>query len=149
MKKVFRVIKVLWQMLNKTKLIIIIVLVIFIVLIFRHNFIISRSSPINTNSPQQPKQSDYASDAKWACREFVVDHLKAPSTAKFPNYNNLTAEKVNNKETKAKGYIVYSVYGEVDSQNSFGAMLRSRFMCEVIKNSSTNTWHLVKFQFYD
>jgi len=149
MKTVLRVIKGIWQMINKTKLIIIIALGIFIIIIFRHNFIISRSSEINTNSPQQPAQIDYASDAKWACREFVADHLKAPSTAKFPNYNNFIAEKVNNKETKAKGYIVYSVYGEVDSQNSFGAMLRSRFMCEVIKNSSANTWHLVRIQFYN
>lgn len=149
MKKLLRVIKGIWKTINKTKLIIIIVLGIFIVIIFRHNFIISRSTAINTYSPQQPVQIDYASEAKWACREFVVDHLKAPSTAKFPNYNNFTAEKINNKETKAKGYIVYSVYGDVDSQNSFGAMLRSRFMCEVIKNSSANTWHLVRIQFYN
>jgi hypothetical protein len=149
MTTALRVIKGIWRMINKTKLVIIIVLGIFIIIIFRHNSIISRSSAIDTVPPQQPVQIDYASDAKWACREFVADNLKAPSTAEFPNYNNFTAEKVNNKETETKGYIVYSVYGEVDSQNSFGAMLRSRFMCEVIKNSSADTWNLVRIQFYN
>ncbi len=134
-------------MINKTKLVIVIVLGIFIIIIFRSIPTIPPSSATNTSPTQQSATVDYANDAKWACREFAADNLKAPSTAKFPNYNNFIAKKVNNKETRAKGYIVYSVYGEVDSQNSFGAMLHSRFMCEVIKNTSADTWHLVRIEF--
>ena len=146
MKTAFKAIKVLWGMINKTKLIIVIVLGIFIIIIFATLPKVP-PTPVITTQPSAP--FDYASDAKWACREFASENLKAPSTAKFPNYNYFTAEKVNNEETKAKGYIVYSVHGEVDSQNSFGAILHSRFMCEVIKNTGADTWHLVRIKFYN
>lgn len=150
MKTLLIAIKVIWKMINKTKLIVVILLGIFIIIIFKSIPTIQPSYSANTNTTQQPATVNYANDAKWACREFAVDNLKAPSTAKFPNYNNFTAEKINNKETKEKEYIVYSVYGEVDSQNSFGAMLHSRFQCEVIKNtSSDDKWHLVKIKFYN
>lgn len=148
MKKAFKAIKVLWKMINKTKLIISIILGIFIIIIFKSIPTVPPSSAINTTPTQQSATADYANDAKWACREFSADNLKTPSTAKFPNYNKFIAKKVNSKEIKARDYIVYSVYGEVDSQNSFGAMLHSRFQCEVIKNTSVDKWHLVRIEFY-
>lgn len=62
-------------------------------------------------------------DAKWACRQFVERSLKAPSTADFPFVNEFTAVG------KERG--PYIVRGYVDAQNSFGAMLRTNFACEL------------------
>ncbi|MFC2099734.1 hypothetical protein ACFLSF_02770 [Candidatus Bipolaricaulota bacterium] len=58
--------------------------------------------------------------ARVAAKLFVKDRLKAPSTARF---GTLTA-------TESSGGS-YRVSGYVDSQNSFGAMVRTYFSCTV------------------
>ena len=57
---------------------------------------------------------------KWQslCKEKVKEILKSPSTAKFPNITEWGFSKEKNK---------IIVQGYVDSQNSFGAELRSEF----------------------
>lgn len=52
------------------------------------------------------------------CQEKVKEVLKSPSSAKFPNYTKWGWKQELNKLT---------VQGYVDSQNSFGAELRSKF----------------------
>lgn len=56
----------------------------------------------------------------WGCAQDVVkSSLKAPSTAKFPSYNeNYITELGENK---------YSINAYVDSQNGFGAQIRTNF----------------------
>jgi hypothetical protein len=67
-------------------------------------------------------------DAQRVCQDFVMDRLKAPSTAEF--------------DTDVSGVgPEYTVTGTVDSENSFGAMLRSQFTCTV--RGDGTTWHLV------
>lgn len=58
--------------------------------------------------------------------EFVKDNLKSPSTAKFPD----TTEKMNH--ITELGENEYQINSWVDSQNSFGAMIRSNFSCKII-----------------
>lgn len=59
-------------------------------------------------------------DAQRACQEtFVPARLKAPATA---DYSAVSA-------TGGSGR--YTVTGSVDSQNSFGALVRSSFTCSV------------------
>lgn len=53
-----------------------------------------------------------------ACRDAVRAKLKAPASAKFPG-----GERVENVGT------TYRVFGQVDAQNSFGALLRGNFRC--------------------
>lgn len=77
------------------------------------------------------------SDAKYQCREFVSNSLKAPSTAKFQDYNDFYASP------NGPGY--YRVEGYVDSQNSFGAMIRTNFACE-LKRSDSGQWLLVNLK---
>ena len=67
--------------------------------------------------PAQPS----AYGAEVACRSFVRDHLKAPSTAEFSG----VAVKTSGQPP------LFTVTGAVDSQNSFGAMIRSRWSCAV------------------
>lgn len=53
---------------------------------------------------------------KRACKEFVDKRLKSPGSADY----NLTATNVGTR---------WTVVGTVDSENSFGASLRSRVEC--------------------
>lgn len=68
--------------------------------------------------------------SKWQslCQEKVKEILKSPSTAKFPNFTEWGFGKEKNKIT---------IQGYVDSQNSFGTEIRSKF--QFIINSKSNT----------
>jgi len=65
--------------------------------------------------------SDARYDAYAAARELVRGLLKAPSTADFARYD---AARIRIDD---RGRFVVLV--EVDAQNSFGAVIRSRFVC--------------------
>jgi hypothetical protein len=58
--------------------------------------------------------------------DFVKQKLKSPSTAEFPG----TFEK--DKHITELGNSQYQITSWVDSQNGFGAMLRSKFSCKII-----------------
>ena len=57
--------------------------------------------------------------------DFVKKKLKSPSSAKFPS----ASEK--KKHTRSTYNCSYKIDSWVDSQNSFGAMLRTKFTCEI------------------
>lgn len=59
-------------------------------------------------------------DAQVACKDAVKERLKAPATAKFTNVNHVSA-----------GEEAWTVTGDVDSENSFGANLRTSWKCEI------------------
>jgi hypothetical protein len=81
------------------------------------------------NKPTPPTDEEVHNDAKRACEEqFIPPHLKAPATAKFSG------------DTVVFDGTAYQVTGSVDSQNSFGALVRSSFTCTV--HSSGDTWVL-------
>ena len=52
-----------------------------------------------------------------ACKKYVCEYLKCPSTAQFPKVSILSQDKY--------GRVFIDV--SVDSQNSFGAMIRANF----------------------
>lgn len=68
------------------------------------------------------------------CRKFVEYSLKAPATAEFPSYSDFFATSVGGGR--------FGVVGYVDAQNSFGAKIRTRFVCTLQNNG--NTWELVE-----
>jgi hypothetical protein len=73
---------------------------------------------------------DPGDDAKRVCQEeFIADRLKAPASADYSDV-----------EVSASGD-VYEVTGKVDSQNSFGAKVRSSFRCVV--RDAGDEWRLV------
>lgn len=73
--------------------------------------------------PSKALQSIEPSDMKIQCRDIVRDRLKAPSTADFPGIFD-----ADSKPTSADGCVmVYASY--VDAQNSFGAKLRTKYVC--------------------
>ncbi len=71
-------------------------------------------------------------DAYKACENWVSERLRAPSTADFSGVARSEITKTD---------IGYDVTGYVDSQNGFGAQIRSDFTCEM--RLTADSWQLV------
>ena len=91
----------------------------------------------DSDSPTSgPGYSFEAIQARGACENLIRPHLKSPSTADFLS-----------KTEKAtflhdKGGLYFKVTGAYDAQNSFGAMIRTRYTCYVHYNEGTDRWYL-------
>jgi len=70
----------------------------------------------------------------------VKDRLKSPSSAKFPGIFDGQKDHI----TKL-GNQKYQIISYVDSQNSFGAMIRAQFI-GVIKQISEDRWRLISLE---
>lgn len=100
-------------------------------------------APQEQSAPAAPSSEQIARDmadsikstAKWQAKQFVEASLKAPSTAKWPNYNEFAAAPVVGEND------TWEVMGHVDSQNSYGAMLRTNWHVKMKK--SGDTWQLI------
>jgi len=88
------------------------------------------SSNSSDNSEQDNKELAYI-----YCQDWVKDRLVAPSTADFP----LEPVDVTKKDDK------YYVESYVDAQNSFGAKIRTKFICET--KCDGRTWSLIDLEF--
>jgi hypothetical protein len=100
--------------------------------------------------------SSEANDAKDRCTRYVTEKLKSPSTAKFVEVRamktDLTDSDVSFMKSEFPAFeasgvtAVYSVFGSLDSQNVYGAMIRSNYECRAIYQSggfsdaSVNVW---------
>jgi len=62
-------------------------------------------------------------------KTYVLDSLKAPATAKFPPKDKIAVEKTNQN--------TYAILAYVDAQNSFGALIRQYYGCELVDNQGT------------
>ena len=80
-------------------------------------------------TPSDPNTSN-GSMAMVVCEDQVKKYLKAPATAEF---SGITETKI-----VAQGNRNYAVIGWVDSQNSFGAKLRTKYVCEATDEGSGN-----------
>jgi hypothetical protein len=74
-------------------------------------------------------------DVTMACEDFVKARLKSPGSAKFSD--TLPQEVYSMPDGS------YSVISWVDAQNSFGALLRSKYVCSVRK-APDGQWQLEK-----
>lgn len=72
------------------------------------------------------------------CQQFVKDRLRSPASAEFRNFFEDDGEVV----VTGTGDGPYTVRSSVDSQNGFGAMLRSDFTCTV-SYAGDSDWRLV------
>jgi hypothetical protein len=82
---------------------------------------------IQINPSSAKKRAAYA-----ACQQFVTQKLKAPATAHFPSFE---------ERFVTDGAGVFSVYSHVDSQNSFGAQIRTTYRCDVSTDNGEH-WNL-------
>ncbi|MEQ9374126.1 MAG: hypothetical protein RIG68_03055 [Imperialibacter sp.] len=83
----------------------------------------------NPDKPKEKKQYVTEYEAKVVAETQVKELLKAPSTAKFSGVKDTKIEAIAGGGYKVSGY--------VDSQNSFGAMLRSKYTCDVFVDKET------------
>ncbi|MDA3779012.1 MAG: zinc ribbon domain-containing protein [Bacteroidales bacterium] len=79
----------------------------------------------DNNSSNKPSPSSKFSAYIYA-EDFVSKKLKSPSTAEFPG----VSEK--DKHITSLGNDTYKIVSWVDSQNGFGATIRTGFSCTII-----------------
>jgi|SRR6185312_10322347 len=91
--------------------------------------------------------SDVIDNAKWQCKDYVEQRLKAPSTANFVQIVGKVV--LDKKDLPTDNYVVLVV---VDAQNSYSAMIRSRFGCELkFLNKYQNQYNfkMIDFKYYN
>lgn len=142
-----------------------IVLILFLLTPFIIAFAINRCSQRSSPSPRSSYTPSYSyssgsssstspkeyipsslSDSTMAnmwddAKKKVKGDLKSPSTAKFPKFHEVSYVKGGETELKVGGFN-YSIVGYVDSQNGFGATIRTRFIVFFNVSSSTS-WKIV------
>lgn len=67
-----------------------------------------------------------------ASHTFVRSQLKAPATAVFPAFDDEEVVAID------EGQCRFKVWGYVDSQNSFGALIRTTYAAELTADQSGN-----------
>jgi len=83
------------------------------------------SSKPDTPKPPSFEVSSYAAQ-RWA-KQLIQDRLVSPSTAKFESVREISSKVDGPSQSH-----FYLFYAAVDSQNSFGAMIRSYFLVPFI-----------------
>lgn len=89
----------------------------------------------------EDNEEDRAFGAFDVCKEFVTDRLRSPGSAEFRNYFEDDGEV----RVTGTGNGPYVVRSTVDSQNGFGALLRSDFTCTV-NHVGDGNWRLVRVE---
>ena len=91
-------------------------------------------------------EKDYRTMAFIQCSLYVENMLKSPSSADFPASSTANIQELENK--------VFEIRSYVDSQNSFGAMIRTNFYCKIQytgdpkgDEADTRNWTLLDLQF--
>ena len=86
---------------------------------------------VNAKITDYELTTDDASKYMIVCKEAVEKVLKSPSTAKFPNFLDWNI-------AKKDGQVVVAAY--VDSQNGFGATVRSQFQFTFDSNNNVKSF---------
>jgi hypothetical protein len=98
-----------------------------------------RSCLSTSQSTKSPKAPHDTVAAYSICQQFVEERLKAPGSAKWPwIHTDQVTEHLGNGKYRIKSY--------VDSQNVFGAMVRTHFVC-VVQHVDGAKWRLESLEF--
>lgn len=97
-----------------------------------------------TSHFNQLDAADLSIDASVICQNHVDNHLTSPSTADHPWMGI---------EIFDHGKWRYTIRSHVDSQNAFGAVLRTNYLCKVTYNGEgeslrLSNWSLDALEFY-
>jgi galactitol-specific phosphotransferase system IIB component len=95
---------------------------------------------LDSISPDAWKKEDKSFYAKSYIEELIKTQLKSPSTAKFPG--TLDTDYV----IRQLDDQIYVVSSWVDSQNSFGAMVRTKYLGSV-QQVAKDQWEVVGLEF--
>ena len=122
---------------SATLIVLILIILALCAGIFALSYITSTPSTTSTTSTSTPSRPQYDPiDARTACATFVERRLKSPSTADFL----YDTEEASHIQGKPDNYFV--VTGAVDAQNSFGAIIRTLYACQVHYDASKQEWVL-------
>jgi len=91
----------------------------------------------NINKNKEVENKSSSDDAYYISQQFVEDRLKSPASAEFPRFSNSRVS------VSYAGNDTYKVSAYVDAQNSFGALIRTYYDCEVRYNKSSDKWRLI------
>lgn len=116
--------------------------------IFLANVVLRDPTPEEKAHAEAIKAADKARSDEERCadtyraflisQEFIERRLKAPTTAKFPTFWDKGVG------VKYDGQCTHEVGAYVDSQNSFGAMLRIPYYVKLQNEKGTNNWNALK-----
>lgn len=99
--------------------------------------IIALSSMCSSGGKDEESRPSEAG-AYVAAKGFVRDHLRAPSTAKFPCcYSDFTEDLGGGR---------YRIESYVDAENAFGAMIRDQYVV-IVKWKGDDVWTLETIRF--
>jgi hypothetical protein len=102
--------------------------VIFTIVFFFIIFLVFKCSCSQTDEQvSDNNEQNLKITALTAAQECVKERLKSPSSADFPWGSDCVTKISDN---------TYVINSYVDSQNSFGAMLRTNFTCQVTLNGN-------------
>ena len=93
----------------------------------------------DSSTPAKKSEQSLEIEALVGSQMVVEDNLKSPSSAKFPYITDNLVVITKIKENE------YFVTSYVDSENSFGAMIRTFYTCRVILNGDEYTVEGLKF----
>ncbi len=108
-------------------------------------FLVLAAGSSDDRTPEQ-KAEDNCKDTDMAfvmSQTFVEDKLKSPSTAEFP-YSSSKGVNVH-----YQGECRHKISAYVDAQNSFGAMIRTKYYAEVQNEKGTDIWRLLNLKLYE
>ncbi|WP_350545847.1 hypothetical protein [Pseudoalteromonas sp. 5-MNA-CIBAN-0065] len=102
---------------------------------------------IKTEKIEREKAEELAAEREEECKsdythyymakKFVKRYLKSPSTAEFPSSND------SDVRVEYVGNCVHKIWGYVDSQNSFGAIIRTPYYVEIKNEIVDDKWSLL------
>ena len=114
--------------------------IVFIIFIFLAIGSVDEDS--SSSKPKDPnawKNEDNSTSAYVMMQYFVKPNLKSPRSAKFPG---VFERNGSSGHVEYLGNQKYRIVSYVDSQNSFGALIRTNFVCEMEQTSRDEWKHL-------
>lgn len=118
------------------------IIIYFIVIGLIGCFIIYNDNQKRNETPEMRREANCGARGKSAAdamaKHFVTQRLKAPSTAKFPRYDETSV--------LITGACEYTIQSYVDAQNGFGAMIRNQYSAEIRYDPMQNTYMALDIQ---
>lgn len=109
----------------------------------------TEETPTTTTVTPSPSSSPPADPIDWdkthawtMAKQFIKQRLKAPSTADFGSMWNGTYQDPDDCVSRTASN-TYMAVGWVDSQNSFGAMIRTTFVVK-LRDDKNGKWTLLE-----
>lgn len=103
--------------------------------------IISPQKPRDDGRAQKPKDRATEVDAWGMAKQFVSGRLKSPGSADWGHQRSSSVVERTGEKT-------FRVRAWVDSQNGFGALIRTNFICE-LEYLGKDEWKCTRLQLFE